>query len=485
MADAKLRQIIAKLEGKLKPMHDEIDSLRERLELASLDKELAEEQVAVLQAELSSVRQELQQALQQLEDSKASEEIIEQLTAKNLDLSAKVSMLSQQVADLEVLKELSDELEESHLLKERELNAVITHLESQIKTATSKLKAAELQAADLKLALAKPAPENQHVDIEGLQRQLDVARLDLKHTKLDLYACKLDLQAAQSDIYTALASRTQARVFFKLKFLASADPTLENKVLEWFDQLKYQNMTAERIKTQAIDLAARPWPNLEVYWPQALVYLRDMGGPKFEGTPELSSLAGALEDPVNARLIAVRVEEPQEPKEPEERLQDEMRIKIHLLEAKVSKARELAGHVSRLEQQVSEQSVETARLKETIDDQSRELAIKIAEINKLNDRPVSLDAVTFRAKLSVLNETINHLMTTPSTLDLPSLDYKPNVRSKLCGHPAIRKLVGADFEVKKIEPFKWRPHSEKPGWAAAEQARTLAEINSLSKSPCR
>lgn len=480
MADAKLRQIVAKLEGKLKPMHDEISSLKERLELVTLDKELAEEHVAVLQAELASVTQQLQQARQQLEDSKASEEIIEQLTAKNLDFSAKINKLSQQVADLELLRDLNDELEESHLQKEKELNAVVTHLESQINIVTNKLKAAELQTADLKLALAKPAPETQPVDISGLQQQLEVANLNLQHTRLDLQACKLDLQAAQSDVYTTLASATQSPVFFKLKLLASADPSLDATVLDWFDQFKHQNLTGERLRARAVDMASRPWPDLEVYWPQALTYLTDMKGPEFKGKPELTSLAKAIEDPPNARLEAVPEESAVPVVEP---VQDEMQIKIQLLEAKVSRARELAGHVSRLEEVVSDQSIEMARLKATIDEQARELTAKIAEINKLNDRPVSLDAVTFRAKLDTLNETINHLMAAPSTLHLPSLDYTPHIRSKLCGHPAIRKLMSADFEVKTIEPFKWRPHTEKPGWAAGEQARVLAEINSLVKSP--
>lgn len=496
MADsAKLRLIITKLEGKLKPMHNEIESLKERLELATLDKELAEEQVAVAQGELAELKEQLTIAEKQLEESQSSDEIIERLTAKNLELSARITQLSQQVADLELLKDLGDELEETHLQRERELNEHILQLETQVSAAVIKLRAAERQTADLQRALAAPseptetaAASSASVDVLRLEQELQTAKLDLQHTKLDLRACRLDLQAAKSDPYAVLALETGNKAFFKLKFLAAAHSEIEIAVQKLFDGYKYQEITIECAESAANDLAQRPWPPIDRFWPQALTYLRDLGA-TVPDRPEMSSLAAALDDPQLKVEIAPEMAAPSKPlatpASPRATAEDdEMRIKIKLLEAKVGKARDLAAHVARLESQLTDNTRETARLKAEIYAQQQEIQGKTRRIEELSERPVSLDALTSSTRISVLNATVEYLMKGRQALtSFSPLEFEPRRFSALAGHPAIRELiaVAGDFRVREINPRKWRPNSEKPGWVASEQARALARVGALAR----
>lgn len=58
----------------------------------------------------------------------SSEDLVDQLTEKNLSLTEKLDELRSANDDLEALKELADELEENHMETEKQLQAEIgTH----------------------------------------------------------------------------------------------------------------------------------------------------------------------------------------------------------------------------------------------------------------------------------------------------------------------------------------------------------------------
>lgn len=60
-----------------------------------------------------------------MDDAIGAEDLVEQLTEKNLALTEKLEEMSATVEDLEALKELADELEENHVETERQLQAEI------------------------------------------------------------------------------------------------------------------------------------------------------------------------------------------------------------------------------------------------------------------------------------------------------------------------------------------------------------------------
>ena len=60
-----------------------------------------------------------------MDDSLGAEDLVEQLTEKNLTLNEKMEEMRVAVEDLEALKELADELEENHMETEKQLQAEI------------------------------------------------------------------------------------------------------------------------------------------------------------------------------------------------------------------------------------------------------------------------------------------------------------------------------------------------------------------------
>ncbi|KAI8984000.1 dynein associated protein-domain-containing protein [Mycotypha africana] len=84
----------------------------------------------------------------QLDDALGAEELVEQLTEKNLNLTERIDELNATVEDLEALKELADELEENHIETEKQLQAEIDHRDMLLREQLERLRANEETTAD-------------------------------------------------------------------------------------------------------------------------------------------------------------------------------------------------------------------------------------------------------------------------------------------------------------------------------------------------
>lgn len=71
---------------------------------------------------LQNAQTEIQDLKQQVDDALESENMLMQLTERNLMLGEKIEEMRITIEDLEALKELTDELEENHVETERMLN---------------------------------------------------------------------------------------------------------------------------------------------------------------------------------------------------------------------------------------------------------------------------------------------------------------------------------------------------------------------------
>jgi dynactin 1 len=63
----------------------------------------------------------IEELKQRLDDALGAEDLVEQLTEKNLSLTEKMDEMRMVNDDLEALKELADELEENHMETEKQL----------------------------------------------------------------------------------------------------------------------------------------------------------------------------------------------------------------------------------------------------------------------------------------------------------------------------------------------------------------------------
>lgn len=67
----------------------------------------------------------IEELKQSLDDALGAEDLVEQLTEKNLALTEKMEEMHLVIEDLEALKELADELEDNHIETEKQLQAEI------------------------------------------------------------------------------------------------------------------------------------------------------------------------------------------------------------------------------------------------------------------------------------------------------------------------------------------------------------------------
>jgi dynactin 1 len=80
---------------------------------------------------------------QRLDDALGAEDLVEQLTEKNLLLAEKLDESRMVIEDLEALKELADELEENHIETEKQLEAEIDHRDMLLREQLERLRFCE------------------------------------------------------------------------------------------------------------------------------------------------------------------------------------------------------------------------------------------------------------------------------------------------------------------------------------------------------
>jgi len=145
----RLRDITGKREGELKSeitaLTEEIDQLNtikgiaplpgmRRLTIDRFDE--ATKQLAQQEALIEDLKQQLDTAL-------SAEDLLEELTERNLSLTERIDEMRTTIEDLESLRELNDELEENHLAQERELREEVEFKDSLIREQTKRIQTAE------------------------------------------------------------------------------------------------------------------------------------------------------------------------------------------------------------------------------------------------------------------------------------------------------------------------------------------------------
>lgn len=99
------------------------DLEKETYELEDVKAQYAKTRDRLQVAELA-----IEELKQSLDDALGAEDLVEQLTEKNLALTEKMEEMHLVIEDLEALKELADELEDNHIETEKQLQAEIGRL---------------------------------------------------------------------------------------------------------------------------------------------------------------------------------------------------------------------------------------------------------------------------------------------------------------------------------------------------------------------
>ncbi|RUS21843.1 dynein associated protein-domain-containing protein [Endogone sp. FLAS-F59071] len=132
---------------------------------------------------LGDAEARIQEAKERMDISLASEDMVEQLTEKNLDLKEKLEELRTAVEDLEALKEANDELEEGYIENMKQLQAEIDHKDMLLREQFERIRSSEDTNADYESTIAqfRELVANLQHDIEQLrykeQSQLSETRI--------------------------------------------------------------------------------------------------------------------------------------------------------------------------------------------------------------------------------------------------------------------------------------------------------------------
>ncbi|WRT67723.1 uncharacterized protein IL334_004695 [Kwoniella shivajii] len=148
-----------------------------KAKLADLGKELTSQedlisQLDLTEAKLSNTEAHVEDLKAQLDDALGAEDMLEQLTERNLQMGERIEEMRVTIEDLEALKELNDELEENHLEAEKALN-------KEIESLTAQLNHEQTQAGNLENSvLDMEATINQFRElVSSLQSEIDVLRM--------------------------------------------------------------------------------------------------------------------------------------------------------------------------------------------------------------------------------------------------------------------------------------------------------------------
>ncbi|KAJ1963684.1 hypothetical protein IWQ62_003139 [Dispira parvispora] len=142
----------------------------------SLEKELAQlqplqSQNTELKDQLDQMENHVEDLKSRLDDSLAAEDLVEQLTVRNLDLTEKVDEMKVTIEDLEALKELNDEMEENHIETEKQLTAELEFKDTLLREMQKKLESSDETMADYENTI-----QQFRQLVQNLQQDLDQLR---------------------------------------------------------------------------------------------------------------------------------------------------------------------------------------------------------------------------------------------------------------------------------------------------------------------
>ena len=186
-------------------MKDQIASLQEDLrQLGGIQEQYEETKEKLQQSEMA-----IEDLKQQLDVALGAEDLIEELTEKNLTLAEQVDDLKLNINDLENLKELNDELELNHVEAEKQMQEEIDYKETLLAEQSRRTALQDEKLADYEYTIARfrELVVNLQSHIEDMQTSQHMSKAESEelHTRsramLDLNL-KLQDSAAKTQIKT-------------------------------------------------------------------------------------------------------------------------------------------------------------------------------------------------------------------------------------------------------------------------------------------
>ena len=198
----RLRDMTKQTESELR---DEIKSLEEDArELGSVKEQydVAKEKLAQSEALVEDLRQQLDNAL-------GAEDMIEELTEKNMSMNEQIEELKATIEDLESLKELNDELEINHVETEKEMQEDLDFKDSIITEQARRVAQQEEAMEDMEYTLSRfrELVTNLQSDLEDMRAshavtETEAEQLNSRSRAMMDLNMKLQVSAAKTQLKT-------------------------------------------------------------------------------------------------------------------------------------------------------------------------------------------------------------------------------------------------------------------------------------------
>ncbi|WWC88610.1 uncharacterized protein L201_003523 [Kwoniella dendrophila CBS 6074] len=166
-----------------------------KAKVSELEKELTSQedllgQLELAEAKLSNTEAQVEDLKIQLDDALGAEDMLEQLTERNLQMSERIEEMRITIEDLEALKELNDELEENHVEAEKVLNEEIASLTIQLQDEQSRATDVETVVLDMEATI------NQFRElVSSLQSEIDTLRMQQATVESETASTSKEAQA--------------------------------------------------------------------------------------------------------------------------------------------------------------------------------------------------------------------------------------------------------------------------------------------------
>ncbi|KAJ6073186.1 hypothetical protein N7467_011271 [Penicillium canescens] len=196
----RLRDMTQQQESDLRAQIKELEEDLEEYSAVKSDYEAAKEKLLVLETNVEDLKQQLETAL-------GAEEMIEELADKNMRYQEEINELKAAIEDLESLKEISDEMEYTHIETEKQLQEEIDYREGVFGDQCRKINQQDEVIEDLEYTLSRfrELVTNLQTDLEDMRATQQISEAeatDLTTRSRAMMDLNMKLQASASKAQT-------------------------------------------------------------------------------------------------------------------------------------------------------------------------------------------------------------------------------------------------------------------------------------------
>lgn len=223
-SNGRLREALLRLRDVSQEQESQLQAQIRELEMDVRELGSTKEELDRQTASSDQARSTIDELRQQLETAQGAEDMIEDLTDKNMSLSEKIEELKGVIDDLESLKELNDELELNHIETERQLQEEIDYNDNLLHEEARKATSQDSTIQDLEYTVSRfrELVNNMQSDLADLQASKQISEAEANELTQRSQAM-MDLNQSLRSNATKVQSKTIEQDLINLRSDQASD----------------------------------------------------------------------------------------------------------------------------------------------------------------------------------------------------------------------------------------------------------------------